>query len=104
MNCRYFACPNCRVYIDAGYRWAYWQLEHNGLVRLGEGVQLSSVLACSDYWHPPEEEKSEWLCERILPAVDKFLRAHGEHGLVYIEEEHIYEEVSILANWSEVET
>jgi hypothetical protein len=30
MNNVYFACADCRVLIDAGYLWAYWQLDHAG--------------------------------------------------------------------------
>jgi hypothetical protein len=59
MNCRYFACADCKQYIDAGYRWAYWLLEHPGIVRLGEPVSASAVLATADYWTPPPDEQSD---------------------------------------------
>ena len=103
MNCRYFACPNCRVYTDAGYRWAYWLLENPGVVQLGEGIDVDSILGCRSYWNPPDAERSEWLCEKILPTVYRFLCEHRDHGLTYIEEEHILAEESLQRNWSEVE-
>jgi hypothetical protein len=102
MNCRYFACPNCRLYIDAGYRWAYELIEHTGVVRLGEGVDVDSLLGTVEYWNPPEGERSEWLCRQILPSVRNFLNEHQAHGIVYIEEDHIHEEESIYYNWCEV--
>ena len=86
MNNRYFACPSCRIYVDAGYRWAYWLLEDPGLVDLNEGVEVPAVLAHTDYWNPPAEERSQWLCERVLPAVRRFLTDHGDHGIVYIDD------------------
>ena len=104
MNCRYFACPNCRLYIDAGYRWAYWQIEHTEHVRLGEGVDIASLLSCNGYFHPPQGEKSSWLCDEVLPAVREFLVQHQDHGIVYIEEGHIYAEDSLYFNWKEIET
>ncbi|MDZ4659915.1 MAG: hypothetical protein SH868_20250 [Bythopirellula sp.] len=103
MNEVYFACPNCRFYIDAGYRWAYWLLEEPGIVQRGEGVDVEVVFSCDEYWYPPAEECSEWLCEKILPSVRKFLEEHRSHGIVYIEEEHILAEQSIQYNWSKLE-
>lgn len=102
MNSRYLACPTCRLYVDAGYRWAYWLLEHPGVVHLGEGVDVDAVLAREDYWNPSEEERSEWLCGEVLPRVRRFLTEHGGHGVVYIEEEHLSAEESLAANWMEV--
>lgn len=103
MNCRYFACPGCRVYVDAGYRWAYWHLERSGEVRLGEGVDVDRVLCRDEYWNPPEEERSEWLYGRVLAGVRRFLGEHRGHGIVYIEEEHLTAEESLTFNWTEIE-
>ncbi len=104
MNTPNFACPNCRVYIDAGYRWAYWLLEDPGVVIPNGGVDVEAVLAREDYWNPPEEERSEWLCERVLPAVRRFLADHRAHGIVYTDEGAIYNEDTLYYNWSEVAT
>lgn len=38
MNNVYFACADCRVLIDAGYLWAYWQLDHAGIVVPGSAA------------------------------------------------------------------
>ena len=104
MNSPYFACPNCRLYIDAGYRWAYWLLVEPGVVSPNEGVDIEALLAHSEYWNPPEEERSAWLCERILPSVRRFLEEHNSHGVVYTDEGVICNEDALYYNWSEVET
>jgi hypothetical protein len=95
MNTPYFACPACRLYIESGYRWAYWLLEHPGVVRRNEGVDVGMISACTSYWNPPDRERSEWLCERVLPAVRRFLDDHGEHGIVYTDEGVICNEESL---------
>jgi hypothetical protein len=92
MNYRYFACADCKQYIDAGYRWAYWLLEHPNIVTLGEPVSFSAVLAAADYWKPPPDEQSDWLMQQILPGVRRFLADHSGHKVLYLEEEHFYGE------------
>ena len=104
MNNRYFACPNCRVYIDVGYRWAYWLLEDVGHVKLNEGVNVDNILALNNYWNPPPDEQKKWLCEKILPKVKVFLSAHKEHGIIYLESDTIFCEESLYYNWIEIET
>lgn len=101
MNCRYFACADCKKRVDAGYRWAYWCLEDTEIVRLGEPVSAEKVLAAKDYWEPPPEKPIEdvpptpqavldWLEKQCLPAVRCFLIEHGQHSLLYLEEEEFY--------------
>lgn len=84
MNCLYFACPNCRLYTDAGYRWAAWELKVPGLVALGEGVDVGVVLGCESYWNPPMDESHDWLRVSIFPTVRKFLEDHRLHGVVFV--------------------
>lgn len=103
MNARYFACPKCGLSIDAGYRWAYWQIEESERLHLAEGVDVRAFLTFDEYWLPPEHERSTWLCEDILPAARNFLSKHEFHGVVYIEEEHLSAEETLLYNWKEVE-
>src|SRR5688572_19224774 len=74
MNTLYFACPSCRIYIDAGYRHAYWELEDTGIVDRSSAVDVSSVLAADDYWNVD----ADWLAE-LLPAVRLFLEQHAGH-------------------------
>lgn len=85
MNFRYFACPICREYTSAGYRWAYWQLEHRGFVEPNKPVDLAVLLGADKYWHPPSEPDSAWLYEEIFPVVRTFLSVHQEHGIIFVE-------------------
>ncbi len=103
MNTPYFACPGCRLYVEPGYRWAYWNLEHAGVVGRNESVDVEAVLACMEYWNPPEPEQSEWLCERVLPAVRRFLDDHRDHVIVYTDEAVICNEESLYYGWVEIE-
>lgn len=104
MNCRYFACADCKRYVDAGYRWAYWQLEHPGVVRLGEQVSESALLAALAYWQPPPDEQSEWLMQQILPRVRRFLAEHTAHRLLFLEDEHFCGEDTIYDGYTEIPT
>ena len=104
MNCLYFACADCKRYIDAGYRWAYWQLQHPGVVCLGEAVSASAVLAAADYWTPPPDEQSDWLMQEILPAVRRFFTEHSEHRLLFLEDEHFFLEDTRYDGYTEIPT
>ena len=101
MNDLYFACRSCKTYIDAGYRWAYWTLEHPGVVRRGEPVQIAELLNASEYWAGRTD--SERL-EQILIDVRNFLTQHGTHDLVFDEEESFrpIEETGGFLDWREV--
>ena len=79
----YFACKDCKVYVDAGYRWAAWQLEEPGIVERGKPVSVARVLSARDYWTPLETESANWLCSEVLPSVRRFLDEHNCHQIVY---------------------
>lgn len=83
MNNLYFACMDCRVYVDAGYGWASWSLEETGAVRRGEPVSVDLVLSAEEYWDPSESESADWLNKEVLPAVKVFLHEHEAHRIVY---------------------
>ncbi len=106
MNRVLFACPKCRLYIDAGYKWAYWMLEDPGLVKRREIVDVDAVLNHNPYWNPKDdgENSVEWLTRDTLPMVRRFLEEHGEHGVLYIDEDDIFREDSLYYNWKEIET
>jgi len=103
MNCRYFACIDCQKYIEAGCRWAYWLLEHQGLVQLDTTISVEKILQFKDYWNPPIEESSEWLVKKVLPAVQSFLVEHQQHNLLYSEEDSFAIEDSIYSNFEEIQ-
>ena len=79
----YFACTDCRVYVDAGYRWASWWLEEPHIVRRGKPVPVASVLSASRYWTPPGTASAEWLSGEVLPSVRRFLEEHRSHRVVF---------------------
>lgn len=83
MNNLYFACLDCKVYVDAGYRWAFWSLEEPGLVARGRRVSVESVLSAGEYWKPYKTESADWLYKNVLPSVDLFLRSHNTHAVIY---------------------
>lgn len=87
MNERYFGCERCRTYTEAGYRWAYWHLEDPHVVALGEPVVAEDVLRAEGYWSPSKDDVSDGLARRILPAVKRYLTAHREHRILYLEED-----------------
>src|SRR3954463_10039546 len=100
MNDLYFACPECKVYVNAGYRWCYGKLERHGVVRLGEPVDVERVLAHEPYWSPPPGESSAWLYNEVLPSVREFFTRHGEHGIRFWEDNHLPDDVFL--NWLQV--
>lgn len=87
MNNLYFACSDCKIYLDAGYRWAYWELEEPCIVERGEQVDVAAVLDAECYWNPPQEENSEWLYQEIFPVLKHFLNEHRLHKVIFGESE-----------------
>jgi hypothetical protein len=87
MNYLFFACTDCKIFVDAGYRWAYWELEHSGIVSRNEPVNVDTVFAADKYWNPAKEEETRWLYETIFPTVHQFLTDHKQHRIVFGEEE-----------------
>ncbi len=85
MNSRYFACKTCKTLIDAGYRWAYWTLEHPGIVTKGHPIIVANILQCHAYWEP--SEPSPRLTSEIFPQARAFLALHAVHELAYGEAE-----------------
>lgn len=86
-RCVYFACVDHHEYVDAGYRWAHRTLEDSGVVQEDQAVDIERVLAVSEYWAPPAEEQSAWLCASILPAARSFLLRHAGHRVVYVDDD-----------------
>lgn len=82
MNELYFGCTDCKHYIDAGYRWAHWALEHKGIVNTSSPVSAGAVLAERDYWNP-DEDASGWLKRDVLPHVRAFMEEHLGHNLIF---------------------
>jgi len=79
----YFACMDCKVYVDAGYGWASWWLEEPCIVKRGKPVRVASVLSARRYWTPPGTGSAEWLNGEVLPSVRRFLEEHRCHRIVF---------------------
>lgn len=104
MNCIYFVCPRCHSYIDAGYRWAYWELEAPGVVDRTEEVDVERVFATNGYWDIDDSLQSAWLRECVLPRVRVFLQEHRDHHVRYADEEWIYDQQELDESWQEILT
>jgi len=85
VNNLYFACTECKIFVDAGYRWAYWNLAEPGVVDSRMDVDVERVLNAADYWAPPHEPNSNWLYDDVLPSVRQFLSDHRRHRIVFWE-------------------
>jgi hypothetical protein len=83
MNNLYFACTDCKIYVDAGYGWAYWSLEETGICKRNELVSVESVLSAQEYWNPSKTESADWLYKEVLPSVLHFLKKHEQHRIVF---------------------
>ena len=103
MNTVYFACADCRVLVDAGYRWAACELETPSVVARCARVSATAVLAASSYWAPPNDSESEWLTHQVLPALRAFLVEHHDHPLTYGDVEEVVglDPVAVLS-WLDV--
>lgn len=90
MNSRYFLCRDHGVFIDAGYRWAYWQLEHAGVVTPGLAVDVPALLDTTAYLKPSAADSSDYL-DDLLPRVRDFLDRHAGDDLLYVDQEWLHE-------------
>lgn len=102
MNDLYFACTDCKTYTDAGYRWAYFHLEHAGVVARRKEVSIEAVLKAEAFWHPPSDESSRWLSQDILPALKEFFAEHKAHRVVFGELEELAPEEDYYVDWTQV--
>jgi len=80
MNGVYFACRDCKNYIDAGYRWPVSTLFPNQWEQFPLAISVEEVLAHSEYWggvtaHP--------YLAAALPAARRFLLFHRTHRLLF---------------------
>lgn len=80
---RYFACKTCKIYINAGDRWAYWTLEDAGVAGKGAPISTRAILSAPEYWNPDEGEASNWLIREVFPSVRTFLSEHEAHQVVF---------------------
>jgi hypothetical protein len=88
MNNVYFACTECKTYVDAGYRWAYWQLEEPKIVFQGAVVEVDRLLSVDSYWKPQPNEHNSWLIS-VLSHVEQFTVTHRAHRIVYGDMEQV---------------
>ena len=99
MNCRYFICRKHNKYTDAGYRWAYWQLENKGVVSLGQTVDVTTILKQHDYWNPPDDHSD---IPKILLTVREFLEDHRLEQIEYVDEDMLVKSWELGYEWREI--
>ena len=83
MNNFFFACFDCKMYLDAGGRWAHYCLLKKAVVSEGGRVDAEKVLASDEYWNPPSGDDAGWLREQVIPTARQFLMEHQEHHIVF---------------------
>lgn len=89
--------------VDAGYRWAYWELERPGVVQRNTPVSVDAVRAAAGYWQPVREPSWLWLTDDVLPSVRSFLSTHALHSVTYGDvEEVVGIEPGALFDWLDV--
>jgi len=88
MNNVYFACTECKTLVEAGYRWAYWELERPGTVLRGRAVEVDRLLSVGPYWNPKLDEQSSWLTS-VLANAKQFILSHKAHRIVYGDTEQV---------------
>lgn len=86
MNNLYLFCEPCKVFVDAGYRWAYSTLVETEVVVPNDPINIARLLGADEYWNPGVDEQSKWLVNDVLPAVRHFLTSHGNHRVVFGED------------------
>jgi hypothetical protein len=91
VNNIYFFCESCKVFVDAGYRWAYWTLEEPGIVRRDEAVDSDLVMATQEYWNPERDDRSQWLIKEVLPSVRHFFEEHRAHRIIFGEGDIVFD-------------
>ena len=101
MNCRYFVCCDHLVYIDAGYRWAYWYLEYPKIIAKDSPFDVTAVLTCKEYWDYLPDDIG--YLSRLMPLVRRFLDDHSGHNLVYAEEEWLLDQEDLGFNYVELD-
>jgi hypothetical protein len=84
MNDLFFACRDCKRFTDAGYRWAYWNLERTGVVLRGQPIKADTIFSAAEYWSTTEADV--WLSS-ILTHARVFINRHINHDLIFGEEE-----------------
>jgi hypothetical protein len=103
MTFLYFACTECKIFIEIGSHWAAWSLDANGVTKRGEQISVEAVLSAEQYWNPPKEENSDWLYNEVLPSVQTFLENHKEHQIVFgTQDEVIARTDDEMFDWMEV--
>lgn len=58
-------------------------IEHSGVVARNKEISVEAVLAAHEYWNPPQDETCRWLYEEIFPPLQKFIKHHESHRIVF---------------------
>lgn len=97
MNDVYFACQNCQLYIDAGYRWTQ---NLSAAIQRGQKVDMDAVFSAVEYWRGVGGDQ---YLQNLLQQVRVFLEAHREHDVIFGWEEDFHHFDAASLGWMEVE-
>jgi hypothetical protein len=101
MNELYFSCLDNKIFIDAGYRWAYCTLEKPGVVNRGQLISVEKVLNADKYWNPSKNNNSDWLHQDILPHCRKFLIQNRKLRIMFGEDEDFIDDKTYF-DWKQI--
>jgi hypothetical protein len=99
MNDHFFNCHDCRVYVEAAYRWGYSNLVQVGPVVEYKPVDVDAVLSAGEFWNPPETSEHAWIRD-ALPRIRDFLITHRNHKITYSDRQEI-DNVNCGFDWIE---
>ena len=97
MNCVYFACKTCELYIDAGYRWTQTLPDS---IKRGQSVDRESILSATEYWRGV---KGNDYLRILLQRIKAFLDAHQEHEVIFAEEDDFHHFDARSLGWMEID-
>lgn len=81
---------------------AYWLLEGPGVVVIGKQVDVERLFAIDEYWTPPPGERNPGLADEILPRARRYLDAHRDHGVIYLQDDMVFDPDGPCHDWQEI--
>lgn len=73
-----------------------------GVVCIGQQVDVARLFASREYWNPPPGERGHGLADKILPRARRYVDAHRDHGLIYLEDDMVFDPDGPCHGWVEI--